>query len=153
MEVEIHMKIPEPILRRVAGIYLCTSFLAVVGIVAGFMMLDAKLFLLTLAVVVLGVLSAVELYYAAADGRYEIIEGTVLSARVIRMRNRQVVRIKGSDGCERILHVTGRSLLRPGRSYRLYVQRQDPIFNDEGLLCLLQPAQTIMGVEYLQLEV
>lgn len=143
-------KIPKPIRRRIIMIAWCMFLCCLIGIVASLILCDGRMLILTVAVLAVGTLTACELYYAALELRYEIVEGVVKRRYLLPLRSSQEVILQLQDNSEVTLILAGQTKFKRGGYYRLYLQEYRPLFKDMNLSPMFQPSRTVMGYELLQ---
>lgn len=144
-------KIPKPIWRRIIMIVWCMLLCCSIGIAASMILCDGRMLVLTLVVLVVGALTGSELYYAALERRYEIVEGIVKRRYFLPLRNSQEVILQLAENSEVTLILAGQTKFKRGGYYRLYLQEYRPLVKDVNLSPIFQPARTVMGYELLQI--
>ena len=143
-------KIPKPIWRRIIMLGWCMLLYSLIGIVASLILFDGRMLVLTFAVLTAGALTACELYYAAIEQRYEVVEGIVKRRYLHPLRTSQEVILQLEDNREVTLILAGHTKFKRGGYYRLFLQEYKPLFKDMNLSSMFQPSRTVMGYELLQ---
>lgn len=137
--------IPVPIQRTLAKTIVCQVAIVLFGIVWAIASQDHIFLLLSAAVGVMGGWRAFSLYRLAADGRYEVIEGTIMADKGVPLRNRHNLIVQTPDGYEVSIPLTGKSKLKNGCAYQLYLSQQEE--SAASLPEQLRPARTLLGYE------
>ena len=130
-------QIPHPIQRTLLKTILLGAAVLSFGAIWGIVSQDKVCLILSAAVGILG------------TGRYETLEGFVLSDRVVPLRNRHVLTLERPDQEISKVILAGKAVFRPGAEYRLYLaghNSQDPT---EILPEYLQPVRSLLGYEEL----
>ena len=142
-------QIPHPIQRTLLKTILLGAAVLSFGAIWGIVSQDKVFLILSAAVGILGGTKVVSLYQVVKTGRYETLEGFVLSDRAVPLRNRHVLTLEGPDQEISKVILAGKAVFRPGTEYRLYLaghNSQDPT---AILPEYLQPMRSILGYEEL----
>ena len=141
--------IPHPVLRTILKTILLGAAVLAFGVIWGIVSHDKVFLILSAAVGILCGAKFISLYNTAVAGRYETVEGLVLSDRAIPLRNRHILMIEGADQETHRLILAGKSLFRPGAAYRIYLAGTQ----DTDALAMfpeyLQPVRSLLGYEEL----
>ncbi len=140
-------KIPEPITRRIWTFVGCISVLSVFGVVWTIATKDRTILMLSLALLAAGILKAVSLYSVAAAGHFVVYEGTISLYRAIPLRKRHELCLTTSEGETVHLLLDGRSNLRQGSEYRLYVRKNVHEQYSQSLPNSMKPSCILLGYE------
>ena len=143
-------KIPRPIWRHIIMIAWRMLLCCLIGVIASMILFDIRMLVLTLAVLTAGALTAFELYYAALEQRYEVVEGVVKRRYLLPLRHSQEVVLQLENNCEVTLLLAGNTKFKRGGYYCLYLQEYEPLFKDVTLSPVFRPSRTVMGYELLQ---
>ena len=142
-------QIPHPIQRTLLKTILLGAAVLSFGAIWGIVSQDKVFLILSAAVGILGGAKVLSLYQVVKTGRYETLEGFVLSDRVVPLRNRHVLTLERPDQEISKVILAGKAVFRPGTEYRLYLaghNSQDPT---EILPEYLQPVRSLLGYEEL----
>ena len=138
-------KTPQPIMNRIMTLVICSICFAVLGTIWGIAISDRITLLLSIAVLIAGGLKAFTLYRSVAASDYEICEGTVLSITNTPLRKRQEIVVQAEDQAKFILEGKHRFMI--GKSYRLYLKKQELSFEHSNIPQALIPARVVLGYE------
>lgn len=142
-------QIPHPIQRTLLKTILLGAAVLSFGAIWGIVSQDKVFLILSAAVGILGGAKVLSLYHTVKAGRYETLEGFVLSDRAVPLRNRHVLTLEGPDQEISKVILAGKAVFRPGAEYRLYLaghNGQDPT---AALPEYLQPVRSLLGYEEL----
>lgn len=137
--------IPVPIQKTLAKTIVCQVAIVLFGIVWAIANQDYIFLLLSAAVGVMGGWRAFSLHGLAADGRYEVIEGTIMADKGVPLRNRHNLIVQTQDGYELSVPLTGKSRFKSGCVYQLYLSQQEE--SAASLPEQLRPVRTLLGYE------
>lgn len=140
-------KIPEPITRRIWTFVGCISALSVFGVIWAIATKDRTVLLLSLALLSAGTLKAISLYRVAAAGHFVVYEGTISLYRAIPLRKRHELCLTTPEGETVHLLLDGRSNLRQGSEYRLYVRKNVHEQYSQSLPDSMKPSSILLGYE------
>lgn len=118
-------QIPRPIQRTLLKTILLGAAVLSFGAIWGIVSQDKVFLILSAAVGILGGAKVISLFQTVKAGRYETLEGFVLSDRAVPLRNRHVLILEGENLVTYKLILAGKMSLRPGRVYRIYVARSE----------------------------
>lgn len=138
-------KIPQPILNRITTLVICSICFAVLGTVWSIAISDRITLLLSMAVLIAGGLKAFTLYRGVAASDYEVCEGTVLSITNTPLRKRQEIVVQAEDQAKFVLEGKHRFVI--GKSYRIYLKKQELLFENPNIPQALIPARVLLGYE------
>lgn len=138
-------KIPQPIMNRIMTLVICSICFAALGTIWGIAISDRVTLLLSIAVLIAGGLKALTLYRSVAASDYEIFEGAVLSCASIPLRKRQEIVVQAEEQLKLILEGKHRFLI--GKSYRIYLKKQEMAFENSNIPEALIPARVVLGYE------
>lgn len=138
-------KTPQPIMNRIMTLVICSICFAVLGTIWGIAISDRITLLLSIAVLIAGGLKAFTLYRSVAASDYEICEGTVLSITNTPLRKRQEIVVQAEDQAKFILEGKHRFMI--GKSYRIYLKKQELSFEHSNIPQALIPASVVLGYE------
>lgn len=142
-------QIPHPIQRTLLKTILLGAAVLSFGAIWGIVSQDKVFLILSAAVGILGGTKVVSLYQVVKTGRYETLEGFVLSDQAVPLRNRHVLTLERPDQEISKVILAGKAVFRPGTEYRLYLagnNEQDPT---AILPEYLQPVRSLLGYEEL----
>ena len=138
-------KIPQPIMNRIMTLVICSICFAALGTIWGITISDRVTLLLSIAVLIAGGLKALTLYRSVAASDYEVCEGTVLSITNIPLRKRQEIVVQADEQLKLILE--GKHRFSIGKSYRIYLKKQELAFENSNIPEALIPARVVLGYE------
>ena len=141
--------IPVPIRNTIAKMVLCISAVAVFGLIWSIVSHDRMLLLLSLAAAAFGALKIVPMIGNARRHNYQVLECTILNDRKSALLNRHSITVSLQDKPELTLAISGRTPLRAGKRYKLYLAGQAEIDRMDSIPEYLRPAQTLLGYEQL----
>ena len=142
-------QIPHPIQRTLLKTILLGAAVLSFGAIWGIVSQDEVFLILSAAVGILGGVKVISLYQTVKAGRYETLEGFVLSDQAVPLRNRHVLTLERPDQEISKVILAGKAVFRPGTEYRLYLagnNEQDPT---AILPEYLQPVRSLLGYEEL----
>lgn len=137
--------IPIPIQRTLAKTIMCQVAIVLFGVVWAIASRDHIFLLLSAAVGIMGGWRVFSLYRLAADGKYELLEGTIMVDKGVPLRNRHNLIVQTPDGYEVSIPLTGKSKLKSGCAYQLYLSQQEE--SAASLPEQLRPARTLLGYD------
>ena len=138
--------VPAPVRATIVRLSLCVAAVAVFGIVWSAVTRDRMLLLLSCAAAAAGTLRILPMIRCARKGEYRVLECTVLGESRSALRSRNRVRVALPDGTELTLSLGGRSPLRPGSSYRLYLTGAGGS-GETSVPEYMRGAETLLGFE------
>lgn len=141
--------IPIPVRNTFWKHTLLASSIVVVGCIWGFVADDPDMLLLTAVLAALGTWRCVHLYKVMREEKYYAIDGIVVSDIKHAMNNSRNLTLKLLDGEQVVIPLSGKRVLHPGHSYRLYLYCSLPTDIMESLPEIFRPAFTLLGCEEL----
>lgn len=143
-------RLPVPIQHTLIKMILLGAAILAFGIIWGIASRDRVLLLLSGLVGALYAVKTYSLYRTAAASEYEVVEGMVLSDRAVPLRGRHQVILEDGEQTVHKIMLTGRSTLRPGQAYRLYISGREEEALQQILPDQLCPARSMLGYERLE---
>ena len=141
-------KIPQPITNRILTLVICSVCFAVLGTVWSIAISDRITLLLSLAVLLAGSLKTFTLYRSVTASNYDVCEGVILSSLSVPLRKRQEIIVQGEDQEKFILE--GKHRFVVGKTYRIYLKKQDLSFENTSIPQALVPARVLLGYECIE---
>lgn len=141
--------IPIPVRNTFWKHTLLAGLIVVVGCIWGFVADDPDMLLLTAVLAALGAWRCVHLYKVMREGKYYILEGTVVSAVKHAMSDSRNTTLLLDDSTQITVPIVGKRRLIPGQSYRLYLYSYLQPDIIEALPEAIRPAYTLFGYEML----
>jgi len=138
--------IPGPIRGTIIKTLLCIFAVMAFGIIWGIASHDRILLALSAFVAVFGTLKAIPMIFSAKKGQYQELQCTVLSDKKSALLNRHQLTVCTDDQGEKIFMLCGRTTLKSGKHYRLFITcQEEDIFH--SVPDYLRPGRTLLGWE------
>ena len=148
LEVNMKNRIPGPIMKRIIGLGLCTTGVAVIGTILGVVGNDKTTALLSVALTSAFLIKMISLYRISTTGEYDIYEGILLARTPLPFRKKQEITLLRGDAQEQIM-LQGKTPLRVGDTYRIYLEKIHPSFQDTALAPQFLPGRSLLGYEHI----
>ena len=111
---------PGPIKEKFVSLLIVGILFWLAGIIVTFVFDDTVMFVLSVLICTFSLIKAIGLYLAVSKGEYETVKGTCISVSPILIRKQKKVKIKDSDGNERLMILGRYSKIDIGKEYNFY---------------------------------
>ena len=141
--------IPIPILKRIWTLAFCAIAILTIGMFWSVANQDSMMRMLSIATCFAISIKAVSLYRTAKSEEYEIVDGVILSRQPLPLQKKQEI-IIANEEIQNTLILAGKTPLKGGASYRLYIEKQRHGLQEIALSPKFLPGRSLLGYEIIE---